>query len=390
MKAETNLYGALRRATSLACVVFCLAPAGAAAQQTYYPARAVWERHSPAEAGFDAGKLQAAIDYAKTSADPQLTDSASIANARPNEAPYNVVIGPWLAQRGPEGGMVIRGGYIVAAWGEPKKIDMTFSVTKSFLSTVAGIAFDAGLIRNVFDTVARVTQIPEFTSDPHNARITWHQLLNQTSEWQGTLWDKPDWADRFNPQQGRRPVLEPGTQWTYNDTRVNVLALALLNVWRRPLPQVLKEKIMDPIGASSTWRWWGYQNSWVDLDGLRIQSVSGGGHWGGGMQINAEDMARFGLLMLRKGKWQDRQLISERWIAMATSPTNVRPNYGYLWWLNTNGVVKTASKQAFSAQGQGGNYIFVDPGKDLVVVLRWTRDYAGVIDRIIQAMTNSP
>ena len=74
------------------------------------------------------------------------------------------------------------------------------------------------------------------------------------------------------------------------------MALAALNVWRRPLPQVLKENIMDPIGASSTWRWFGYENSWVVLDGSLVQSVTGGGHWGGGMYINAYDMARFGYL----------------------------------------------------------------------------------------------
>ena len=63
---------------------------------------------------------------------------------------------------------------------------------------------------------------------------------------------------------------------------------------------------MEPIGASSTWRWYGYENSWVEIDGQKVQSVSGGGHWGGGMFINAYDMARFGYLFLRNGKWKDR------------------------------------------------------------------------------------
>ena len=85
----------------------------------------------------------------------------------------------------------------------------------------------------------------------------------------------------------------------YNDTRVNVLALAALNVWRRPLPDVLREYVMDPIGASPTWRWFGYDNSWIVLDGQLVQAVGGGGHWGGGMFINAWDQARFGLLTAR-------------------------------------------------------------------------------------------
>ena len=66
-----------------------------------------------------------------------------------------------------------------------------------------------------------------------------------------------------------------------------MLALAALHVWRRPLPQVLRDMVMNPIGASNTWRWHGYENSWVVIDGLNVQSVSGGGHWGGGGQPKA-------------------------------------------------------------------------------------------------------
>ncbi len=268
-----------------------LVPASAAGQD-YVPPRGEWAHLRPAAAGFDSARLAAAVAYAASSRDTSRTDSASLAAVRPTEAPYDAIVGPWLTPRGPTGGVVVRGGRIVAEWGEPARVDMTFSVTKSFLSSVAGLALDEGLIPSVDDTVARLVPMPEFTADPHNARITWRQLLTQSSEWQGTLWGKPDWADRFNPRMGRRPVLEPGSAWTYNDVRVNVLALALLEIWRRPLPQVLKERIMDPIGASPTWRWWGYRNSWVDLDGLHVQSVSGGGHWGGGLVISAEDMAR--------------------------------------------------------------------------------------------------
>ena len=98
--------------------------------------------------------------------------------------------------------------------------------------------------------------------------------------------------------------------------RTNALALAALNVWRRPLPQVLKENVLDPIGASNTWRWFGYENSWIVLDGLAVQSVTGGGHWGGGMFINAYDIARFGYLTLNRGRWKERQLVSESWIEL--------------------------------------------------------------------------
>ena len=119
----------------------------------------------------------------------------------------------------------------------------------------------------------------------------------------------------------------------YNDVRVNLLAYALLQVWRKPLPMVLKEKIKDPVGASPTWRWFGYENSWTNVDGLKMQSVSGGGHSGGGIFMNTEDHARYGLLFLNKGNWNGKQLFSKNWIEKITTPSAGESAYGYLWWL---------------------------------------------------------
>ena len=181
---------------------------------------------------------------------------------------------------------------------------------------------------------------PGLFDAPHNATITWEHLLRQTSDWQGTLWGKPDWADRPEGQTPadwpNRKLSEPGTRYKYNDVRVNVLALAALHVCGGRCREVLREEVMEPIGASSTWRWHGYDNSWIDLDGQRMQSMTGGGHWGGGMFITARDMARFGYLFLRNGKWKDRQIVSPKWIAMARTPGPANPNYGFMnWFLNT-------------------------------------------------------
>ena len=110
-----------------------------------------------------------------------------------------------------------------------------------------------------------------------NRKITWDHLLRQTSDWEGTLWGKPEWADRSDQDRsswGTRPRNEPGTVYEYNDTRVNLLALAATAVWRRPLPEVPREHVMDPIGASTTWGWYGYDNSWITLDGrLRLHEL---------------------------------------------------------------------------------------------------------------------
>jgi CubicO group peptidase (beta-lactamase class C family) len=218
-------------------------------------------------------------------------------------------------------------------------------------------------------------------------------MLRQTSDWEGTLWGKPDWADR--PEGGpaewtSRPRHPSGSVYKYNDVRVNVLALATLSVWRRPLPQVLKEAVMDPIGASNSWRWFGYENSWIVLDGSLMQSVTGGGHWGGGMFINAYDMARFGYLTLRRGKWKDRQIISSQWLDWALTPTVAQPTYGFMnFFLNTDQkFLPSAPATAFTHLGNGANMIYVDPEHDLVAVVRWIDNQAmdGFVKRLLAAI----
>ena len=281
---------------------------------------------------------------------------------------------------------MVRHGYIVAEWGDTKRVDVTYSVTKSFLSTTVGLAVADGLIRSVDDAVRDYVDDGGFDS-PHNAQITWRHLLQQTNEWEGELFGKPDVADR---RRGRDRQLEtPGTFWEYNDVRVNRTALSALRVWGRALPDVLWERVMEPIGATDTWEWHGYHNSDVEVEGRMIKSVSGGGHWGGGMWISARDQARYGYLYLRQGRWGDEQLLPEDWIAATTTPTDIRPNYGYMWWLNTDRQQwPSAPASSFAALGGGSNVVWVDPDHDLVVVIRWILGSAvdGMLQRVLASV----
>jgi CubicO group peptidase (beta-lactamase class C family) len=402
----------------LALVLLLIPPLAAAAQPNkppsgapYFP-NAAWQHKTPAESGLDPARLKEAVDFAIAGETRNPRDLVMNHYATFGREPFGEAIGP-IKDRGPATGLVIRYGYIVAEWGEPARVDMTHSVTKSMLSGVIGIAFDRGLIASIDDKVADYVgpilpyrplpppdradrlgapDLIELFATPHNLTITWDHMLRQTSDWEGTLWGKPDWADRpeGDPAQWRTRERHPsGTVYKYNDARVNALALAALNVWRRPLPQVLKETIMDPIGASDTWRWFGYENSWVVLDGSLVQSVSGGGHWGGGMFINAYDMGRFGYLTLRRGKWRDRQLLSERWVNWALTPTKPEPTYGFMnWFLNTDRRLwPSAPATAFAHIGNGTNMVYVDPEHDIVAVARWIdgRAIDGFLKRLIAA-----
>lgn len=369
--------------------------------KAYFPSLHKWEKRTPLEAGFDTAKMNTAIRFAIENENRNPRSMELSHNLNFGKEPFNEGIGPFK-DRGDPTGLIIHKGYIIAEWGEPYRVDMTHSVTKSFLSIVVGLAVDRGMINNINDTVAKYIPPIELYEPrssnrnittpgkdkifypfmtTHNNRVNWEVMLRQTSDWEGELWGKPDWADRPDPDSSKwrnRKRNEPGSVFEYNDVRVNALALAATCVWRKSLPQVLKENIMDPIGASNTWRWNGYYNSWIVLDGEPIQSVSGGGHWGGGMFINSYDMARFGLLTLHKGKWNGKQLISTKWMQQSMTPTSAQPGYGYMnFYLNTDKkFLPAAPSVAFAHVGNGRNVIYVDAENELVIVVRWIENNA--------------
>jgi CubicO group peptidase (beta-lactamase class C family) len=333
----------------------------------------------------DAARIDEAVQFAIANENPATRDLAvDLATTFGAREPFDTPIGP-VKERGAANGLIVRRGYIVAEWGDTSRVDMTFSVTKTFLSTVVGLAWQKGLIRDVTDLARDYMPEPAYF-EGHNATITWEHLLRQTSDWQGTLWGKPDWADRpegATPADWpKRKLSEPGTRYKYNDTRVNLLALLTLHVWRRPLPSVLRDEVMEPIGASNTWRWHGYENSWIDLDGQRIQSVTGGGHWGGGMFIHARDMARFGYLFLRNGRWKERQIVSPEWTAMARTGGPANAEYGFMnWFLNPGRKpLPSAPESSVTFRGNGQNIIYIDWENDLVVVTRWIRGGSALND----------
>jgi CubicO group peptidase (beta-lactamase class C family) len=111
----------------------------------------------------------------------------------------------------------------------------------------------------------------------------------------------------------------------------------------------------------------------IELDGQMIESVSGGSHWGGGIEIHAEDQARIGLLMLRDGAWNGARILPEGWVAESLTPCSLNVNYGLLWWLNTaQSRYPSAPASSFAAVGAGGNLTWADPEHDIIAVLRWT------------------
>ncbi|MBM08699.1 MAG: serine hydrolase [Magnetovibrio sp.] len=350
----------------------------------YFPGpRSNWAKVEPSKVGFNTNRLAEAIEFALNSETywpRDLGDANKVPGLTDIEpAPWNEPLGIFKPRGGPNG-VVIKGGKLVALWGDPERADMTFSIAKSYLAILTGIAVSDGLIPKIDATVASTIKSELFKS-PNNSKITWRHLLNQTSEWNGTLFGKPDQVDHFrqvgpkpdNSRKGQKRKLQmPGTFWEYNDVRVNLLSLALMHVFQTPLPKILKKRIMDPIGASNEWSWHGYRNSWVEINDKSMLSVPGGTHWGGGIHISSLDHARFGLLVHRNGVWENRQILPKKWCMQLRSPCPINENYGFLWWLNTRkNHWPNVPENAYAAKGAGTNLIWISPDDDIVIVARW-------------------
>ncbi|RNI26814.1 serine hydrolase domain-containing protein [Rufibacter latericius] len=338
--------------------------------KVYYPEKGdKWEQRTPEQVGMDPELLSQAVLYAQTQETKMPKDFST------QEEIFGKLLGPIPKSRAGTNGIILRHGYIVAEWGDTKSVDPTYSIAKSFLSTILGVTLDKGMIKDINDPVANYIKDGGYDSE-HNRKVTWHHHAQQTSEWEGELFGKTHTfvgKEEFgNGERKPRELKEPGTFYEYNDVRINRFSLSLLRLWKKPLPEVLKEQIMNPIGASDTWQYLPYKNSYVDVDGKQLPSVSGGTRWGGGLWINTRDEARFGYLFLREGKWKNKQIVSKEWVKKATTPGPHGPDYGYLWWLNTQKKQwSSAPATSFAALGAGSNTIWVDPEHDLVVVWRW-------------------
>jgi CubicO group peptidase (beta-lactamase class C family) len=295
--------------------------------------------------------------------------------------PYNRPLGP-LHPRGGVSGVVWQHGRECAAWGEPSRADQTFSVAKTCLALLAGVAQARGLLPAVDTPVADALPGIGFDS-PHNRAITWRHLLEQTSEWEGSLFGLPDTVDRWRkvandprPAAGRkgdaRPLQAPGSYWEYNDVRINALSLALLHLFGQPLAEVFEQAIRQPLGCTDACAWEPYDNAWVTVGGRRMPSVPGGTHWGGGLRISARDLARIGQLLLDDGQHAGQRLLPAGWVAAMRAPVAIAPFYGWLVWRNPEGrLYPGASADAFFMQGAGGHTVWVDPALAAVVVVRW-------------------
>jgi len=174
------------RKLTIGLTLAVLAVVWVSAQAPYYPPAGQWAHKSPAEVGMDAAKLDDAIAFMKaheTNTPTRDFSDQEIVNGK--------LLGSIPTERGATNGLIIRHGYIVGEFGDTMRPDPTYSVAKSMLSTVAGIALDRGLIPGLDEPISKSIHDGGYDS-AHNKAITWRNHLQQESEWQGTMFTKND------------------------------------------------------------------------------------------------------------------------------------------------------------------------------------------------------
>ena len=242
-------------------------------------------------------------------------------------------------------------------------LQTSFSVAKSFLSTLVGIGIDEGLIGDVDDPVT--DYLPELAErDERFGRITLRDLLTMSS---GLRYEEPDipvpWGDdvvtyygvdlRDVGMNGSQIVEPPGATWHYNNYNPLLLGMVLERATQMSVSQYMSTRLWHPLGAEADATW--------SLDSER----SGFEKLESGLNVAPVDYARFGLLFLHDGEWNGTRIVSEEWVRAATAAdttTDPASDYQYFWWVDVERPGR------FYGLGNLGQYLYVAPDADAVIV----------------------
>lgn len=307
-----------------------------ASPQAYWPRGDVWETRAPKEAGLDAVAIEDALSYA--------------------------------AAHNSTGLLILRGGRIVAeqywqGW-TPQTAQPIFSASKSLTATLIGMAIEEGKLKGVHQRLADF--IPSWKGTPKEA-ITLRHVLTMTSGLKVGAGRVSAEVDAFTETAASALEHTPGEHWAYNTPVYRLLLRVIELATGESINQFTQRKLAAPLGMSYA--------SW---DCAPAPQGKTNCTW---YRSCLRDMARFGLLILRQGKWEQRQLVSARYVKESTSSSQkLNEAYGYLWWLNGQASFQLPAGRAaqgmlwpdcppdaLGALGAQDKKIYVVPSLDLVV-----------------------
>jgi CubicO group peptidase (beta-lactamase class C family) len=263
----------------------------------------------------------------------------------------------------------------------------SFSVAKSFVSTLVGIAIEEGAIGSIEDPITEY--VPELASrDRRFERISLRDLLTMSS---GIRYEEPEipvpWGDDVTTYYGadlRQAALTDthvegpaGREWHYNNYNPLLLGMVLERSTGMSVSEYLSTKLWRPLGAEEDATW--------SLDSER----SGFEKMESGLNAAPVDYARLGLLYLHEGEWNGERIVSSGWVEAATAidtTTDPAEDYQYYWWIDTERPGR------FYGLGNLGQYLYVAPDADAVIVRNgrdwgienaaWLETFRGIADRL--------
>jgi CubicO group peptidase (beta-lactamase class C family) len=265
--------------------------------------------------------------------------------------------------------MIVTGGKIVDSWGPLDRKFNAHSIRKSLLSAMAGIRVAEGVLK--LDATMEALGIddnePGLTSVEKKATV--HDLLKARSGvYHPALYETAG----MKAARPARHSHAPGEFWYYNNWDFNALGTIYEQVTGAGIYEDLKRLIADPIGMED-----------YSVEDGKYVTGEDSIHRAYPFRMSARDLARFGLLYLRGGRWEGRQVIPADWVrdsVTAFSDAEMRGGYGYLWWVETGGrhlPGVTLPPGSYSARGAGGHYILNIPALDTVIVHRVDTDQPG-------------
>jgi CubicO group peptidase (beta-lactamase class C family) len=265
--------------------------------------------------------------------------------------------------------MIVQGGKVVDEWGDfDKKLD-SYSVRKSLLSALYGIYSAEGAI-DINQTLEQlgIDDSPDpLTKGERQARVV--DLLRARSGVYHAVDFETASMQKSRPARGSHA---PGTFWYYNNWDFNVLGTIFEKKTGLKIGDAFYQRIAKPIGMED------FQPGDLFYFGGPL-SIHPAYHF----EITARDMARFGLLYLRHGRWNGKQIVPEAWIEKSSHASEMvksdgadHGGYEYLWWVDYGGVhfPEVSLPGIYSARGNGAHYIFIIPSLDMVIVHRTDND----------------
>ena len=275
-----------------------------------------WKLNSPESSGFRSEDVDTLMNYLKT---PSLSTQAAI---------------------------LIKGNNIIAEYYsdafDNKSMATSWSVAKSFASTVVGVANDEGYILSVNDPITNY--IPQWENTEKDT-ISLKQLLGMRSGMVDTVVSVYYSSDMVSQSLGRSITNEPGSVFSYSNEDSMLLGHIVENATGMKFQDYADSRLFDPLGINETW--------WTDQAGNTLTYA--------GLDMTPREFARFGLMVAQEGRWQGQQIVSSSWLDVATQTYDDIANYGFQWWTSN-------TYPFFQALGLDGQYIYVWPDTDIVLV----------------------